>query len=825
MADLTYTVGVETSQAQRNLSTLQDRIAKVSSSFGGLKSAIAGIGFGAFLTSALQYADAIQDISNASGIATGTILGFGKAVQANGGSTEKAQQGLLKFVQTINDAAEGSQKAQKSFADIGISLEDLATLSEEDLLKKTIDGLSKVESNSKRLGLTVDLLGKSFRGIDVRGVSAGFTQASAESAKYAASIAAAAKTQDQLEKAIGDLKIGLLAALAPITEFVSGLNTSIDTIKNVIKVILILVGTIASLFLFGRVIAMIGSGLLTAGAAAEAVSAFFLNLTARLMAAGKGSSALASMVAWLGVQFSRLSSLFPSLAAGLNYIGAMLYPLVGIFTAAGLAVKSYWQELKNLVGISSQAAEADKRLQEAMKNTTHAKRSEEIKKQNAAQREVTDATLKQVKAIAELGKAYQTQNTAIISSLKAETDLLGKSDYAIALKRAELDVTARNKAEVEKLTQAKIAYLNANTDASPKIIAAYDSEIKKIKESLAADIERVKVATDGYQSRVMVLDQFAARLEEVNQMEERATKQGEALTESYKSLVKPIEEANKKVAYRYDMEKSMRGMNDYQIETMNQILDVEEKQIAALKEIRENTLLTADAQTVLTERVNAGYNQQIELIKKNREEQYKYSREFSTGWNKAFNEYVSNATNAARMASEQFSAFTNFVDSAINQLVDNGKISFSSLIDSLIKDLLKAELKNAIGSVAAAMGGIGKTAGGGGGGGGSGSFISSALSTAWDFGKSLLGFANGGNPPVNKPSIVGERGPELFVPKTAGTVIPNGGMGGQTTHNTYNTYNISAIDSKSVAQMFSENRRALLGTVQAAQKELPYRAR
>ena len=44
-------------------------------------------------------------------------------------------------------------------------------------------------------------------------------------------------------------------------------------------------------------------------------------------------------------------------------------------------------------------------------------------------------------------------------------------------------------------------------------------------------------------------------------------------------------------------------------------------------------------------------------------------------------------------------------------------------------------------------------------------------------------FANGGSPPVGKPSVVGERGPELFVPKSAGTIIPNhqlGGMGGST---------------------------------------------
>jgi len=42
----------------------------------------------------------------------------------------------------------------------------------------------------------------------------------------------------------------------------------------------------------------------------------------------------------------------------------------------------------------------------------------------------------------------------------------------------------------------------------------------------------------------------------------------------------------------------------------------------------------------------------------------------------------------------------------------------------------------------------------------------------------LPGFANGGRPPVGRPSIVGERGPELFVPRSSGTIIPNGGFGG-----------------------------------------------
>ena len=43
---------------------------------------------------------------------------------------------------------------------------------------------------------------------------------------------------------------------------------------------------------------------------------------------------------------------------------------------------------------------------------------------------------------------------------------------------------------------------------------------------------------------------------------------------------------------------------------------------------------------------------------------------------------------------------------------------------------------------------------------------------------SNLSFANGGRPPVGKASLVGERGPEMFVPKVAGTIIPNNQISG-----------------------------------------------
>ena len=56
-------------------------------------------------------------------------------------------------------------------------------------------------------------------------------------------------------------------------------------------------------------------------------------------------------------------------------------------------------------------------------------------------------------------------------------------------------------------------------------------------------------------------------------------------------------------------------------------------------------------------------------------------------------------------------------------------------------------------------------------------------------------FANGGRPPVGKASIVGERGPELFVPKVAGTIIPNNKLGGGDNVTNMVTVNVDAQGS------------------------------
>ena len=55
----------------------------------------------------------------------------------------------------------------------------------------------------------------------------------------------------------------------------------------------------------------------------------------------------------------------------------------------------------------------------------------------------------------------------------------------------------------------------------------------------------------------------------------------------------------------------------------------------------------------------------------------------------------------------------------------------------------------------------------------SGALITAGAAIGLNALSSLTGFAEGGDPPINKPALVGEQGPEVFIPKTSGTIIPN----------------------------------------------------
>ena len=77
----------------------------------------------------------------------------------------------------------------------------------------------------------------------------------------------------------------------------------------------------------------------------------------------------------------------------------------------------------------------------------------------------------------------------------------------------------------------------------------------------------------------------------------------------------------------------------------------------------------------------------------------------------------------------------------------------------------------------------------------------------------LPGFSKGGRPPTGKPSIVGEKGPELFVPRTSGTIVPNNKLGGST--NISVNVDASGSSVQGDAQQSKELGRAISAAIQS----------
>ena len=96
-----------------------------------------------------------------------------------------------------------------------------------------------------------------------------------------------------------------------------------------------------------------------------------------------------------------------------------------------------------------------------------------------------------------------------------------------------------------------------------------------------------------------------------------------------------------------------------------------------------------------------------------------------------------------------------------------------------------------------------------------------AVGGALAFGAGIInkikGFEKGGRPPVGRPSIVGERGAELFVPDQAGTVVPNDklGMGKNVTVN----FNINTVDARGFNELLVNSRGVIVNLINSAMNE------
>jgi lambda family phage tail tape measure protein len=272
---------------------------------------------------------------------------------------------------------------------------------------------------------------------------------------------------------------------------------------------------------------------------------------------------------------------------------------------------------------------------------------------------------------------------------------------------------------------------------------------------------------------------------------------------------------------------SMEGMteNERKVqEAINQVLNATSQKLDEIAKKREEAAGRGANAQVLAE-----YDKQIEKVKQMQQTYVDGAkivtqatidtqRTFEYGWNKAFNQYAEDAYNYGKLAEDMFKSFTGNMTSAIDNFVETGKFSFSNFAESVIKDLIKIQLRmQAMQLFSQAKGLFGGFFGGG--------SASPTATGSFDFSAGLAGAADGGM--ISGPTIVGENGPELFIPQRSGTVIPNQQMSGMTGEQPTIVYNgpyinqLSAIDTQSATQFLAKNKNAVWSANQSASRGMP----
>jgi lambda family phage tail tape measure protein len=185
-------------------------------------------------------------------------------------------------------------------------------------------------------------------------------------------------------------------------------------------------------------------------------------------------------------------------------------------------------------------------------------------------------------------------------------------------------------------------------------------------------------------------------------------------------------------------------------------------------------------------------------------------RAWETGVTKALNSYIESVTNAAAQAERLFTNAFKGMEDALVRFVQTGKLDFKSLANSIIADLIRIQIQNSI------MKPLAQAT--------SGMSLSGMFSSAGNFISGLFK-AGGGPVAANQPYIVGEEGPEWFVPNGAGSIIPNGQSPATSATTTSSAapqapininFSVRAMDARSFQSAMVQNKAVVVGIVNQA---------
>lgn len=801
-----------------------------------LKTLVAGAFFAGLGRSALQMADELQDLSNATGITTARLIELKKALATSGGDADQMSTAINAFVRSIDEAAQGSISAQRAFRDMGISFKELNTLSEQALFEEALKGIAAIEDPARRSTLMMQNFGKSFKTVDPEELLNKLRATRGEGDKYAASIQRAAELQDAFATAQGNIKLAFLEAFAPaiklINDFAVKVNegkASMDNLVTGIKAVGVALAAVfgvsiglgISTFIgqVGRAVSVItgfGAAVTKAGQVAAMGGMFAAN--GALMVGIRGITAL---LGGLGAALFVASNLFTDFGNTASGAIARIIEVVGQLTAMlsggalGAAAGSAFGPIGTFLGGIAGSAAGLAGMNLLVDKAKEARKAVEeigggrgkvnpplVQPDQTGNRGGVDALAaaynKLAMEIEAVGKQYANNHKHRMMDLQLETILVGKTEDQVELFRA-LDQQAHQLEDTIKSLNEKRAEWAVGNEEQRKSLHLIDAEKAKLIELSEARRDELILTITNLQSTRLLEKARLADIENMTKAMEAQLRVQEALSSARLSIIGQQQD----VAFAG----AQAGRSPFE----RQMAEIKEgARKAALEAGRAFAQAFEDTGDGMTPEQAQAFADGLKAIEDGYKaiaaaqlENLEASRTWEAGWTEAFNAYKDSAQNAAEQSKTYFETFTRGVEDAFVRFVQTGKLSFKDLANSLIADFARIQAKKAL---------TGLFNMGGGGGGGFGSLFGG-------IGK-LFGFANGGNPPVGVPSIVGERGPELFVPRNAGTIIPNH-MLGSGSNQTMVTYNIQAVDAASFQQLVARDPKFLHAVVEKGRRSMP----
>ena len=419
-----------------------------------------------------------------------------------------------------------------------------------------------------------------------------------------------------------------------------------------------------------------------------------------------------------------------------------------------------------------------------------------------------------------LKKQQVNQEARDESAILKQKDRLRLIQEAIEAERQLAEIDEQNMIEAFGFYNAQIELQEAKKVALAK--EAVDAE-----EAIRIESEQNIAEAAGFYN-AQILEEAAKRVvlaREALEAEEAIRQESEQTTAEAWSYVDAKIAAQK--AFHDEAEENRRITN-----TINERLFYENKLAILSDKQRQNLMNAYDLEAGIVElkrqadklgidTTSEAFENFIDKLKTTRQktielkqDQEDFQKTFTYGWFKAFNEYADNAENAALRAQDIFKSMTDVLTNSINEFVDTGTVAWDRLIENIIKGMLKAELQRQ----ASQLFSLGFNAI-------RGLFGGNPIAPAYDI-PVMSAHASGGVASANTLSIVGERGPELFMPKTSGAIIPNNqlsAMGGGQTINYNGPYiaSMNAIDTQSGVQFLSKNKQAVWATYQSANRSIP----